>query len=93
MKTPVEIDLTFPCEGTSLYGHWNPLNVDPSMSPPSTSGTSDQYEMGDLSGKFGTLDGRRRYMSVYNDTQLPLFGPRSILGRSIVIHKKEKNAR
>ncbi|XP_008207466.1 uncharacterized protein LOC100124033 [Nasonia vitripennis] len=91
--TPVEIDLTFPCEGTSLYGHWNPLNVDPSTSPPSTSGTSDQYEMGDLSGKFGTLDGRRRYMSVYNDTQLPLFGPRSILGRSIIVHKKEKNAR
>lgn len=49
--------------------------------------------MGDLSGKFGTLENRKRYMSALNDTMLPLFGSRSILGRSIVIHKKEKNLR
>lgn len=49
--------------------------------------------MGDLSGKFGTLDGLRTYDEVYNDTNLPLFGYESILGRSIVIHKKEKNIR
>lgn len=85
--------MEFPCESTTLYGHWNPLDVDPNLSPVPTAGTSDQYEMGDLSGKFGTLDGRRRYMAVYNDTQLPLFGPRSIIGRSIVVHKKDKNAR
>ena len=64
-----------------------------SAAPPPTTGTSDQYEMGDLSGKFGTLEGRRRYFAAYNDTLLPLFGPRSIIGRSIVVHKKEKNAR
>lgn len=93
LQTPVEIDLEFPCEDTTLYGHWNPLKVDPYLSPPPATGTSDQYEMGDLSGKFGTLDGRRRYQAVYNDTMLPLFGPRSVLGRSIVVHKKDKNAR
>lgn len=49
--------------------------------------------MGDLSGKFGTLDNKKRYIIAYNDTTLPLFGPRSILGRSVVIHKKEKNLR
>lgn len=92
-QTAVEIDLEFPCEGTSLYGHWNPLNVNKNNVPPPEEGTTDQYEMGDLSGKFGTLDNRRKYFATYNDTLLPLFGPRSILGRSIVIHKKDKNLR
>lgn len=44
--------------------------------------------MGDLSGKFGTLDNYTLYKQEYNDTMLPLFGPRSILGRSVIIHKK-----
>lgn len=87
------MDLEFPCEESSLYGHWNPLRVDPKNVPLSEEGTTDQYEMGDLSGKFGTLDNRNRYSVTYNDTMLPLFGPRSILGRSVVIHKKEKNIR
>lgn len=43
--------------------------------------------MGDLSGKFGTLDNQTIYKTTYNDSILPLFGPRSILGRSLVIHK------
>ncbi|KAJ8944218.1 hypothetical protein NQ318_014580 [Aromia moschata] len=86
--TPVEENLQFPCEDTSLYGHWNPLNVDPSSSPRSYQGTPDQYEMGDLSGKFGSLDGHTAYKAGYNDTLLTLFGPRSILERSVVIHKK-----
>ncbi|XP_066586391.1 uncharacterized protein Rsod [Prorops nasuta] len=91
--TPVETDLEFPCEGTTLYGHWNPLNISASEVPPPGEGTIDQYELGDLSGKFGTLDNRKRFITSYNDTLLPLFGPRSILGRSIVIHKKNKNIR
>lgn len=64
------------------------MNVDPTSSPRAYLGTPDQYEMGDLSGKFGTLDNHTIYKTTYNDTMLPLFGPRSILGRSIVIHKK-----
>ncbi|XP_050455769.1 uncharacterized protein LOC126853760 [Cataglyphis hispanica] len=91
--TPVEYDLEFPCEGTSLYGHWNPLGVDTNNVPATEEGTLDQYEMGDLSGKYGTLDNKKRYTITYNDTMLPLFGPRSILGRSVVIHKREKNLR
>lgn len=93
LQTPVEYGLEFPCEGTSLYGHWNPLDINTSDVPAAEEGTLDQYEMGDLSGKFGTLDNKKRYIMTYNDTTLPLFGPRSILGRSIVIHKKEKNLR
>ncbi|XP_071566892.1 uncharacterized protein Rsod isoform X1 [Temnothorax nylanderi] len=91
--TSVEYDLEFPCEGTSLYGHWNPLGINTIDVPAAEEGTLDQYEMGDLSGKFGTLDNKKRYIMAYNDTTLPLFGPRSILGRSVVIHKKEKNLR
>lgn len=51
------------------------------------------YEIGDLSGKFGTLDGLTEYMDDYNDTNLPLFGYESIIGRSIIIHKKDRNIR
>lgn len=47
----------------------------------------------DLSGKFGTFENRKKHTSTFNDTMLPLFGLKSILGRSIVIHKKEKNLR
>lgn len=49
--------------------------------------------MGDLSGKFGALDGLTQYEDFYNDTNLPLFGYNSIIGRSVVIHKRYKNAR
>ncbi|CAH0556110.1 unnamed protein product [Brassicogethes aeneus] len=86
---PVEEILEFPCEETTLYNHWNPLNVDAASSPRSYLGTPDQYEMGDLSGKFGSLDNQTIYKTHYNDSMLPLFGPRSILGRSVVIHKKD----
>lgn len=91
--TPVEGDLEFPCEATTLYGHWNPRNVNPKVSPPNAKGTSDQYEMGDLSGKFGSLDSLTEYEDSYNDTNLPLFGYESLIGRSIVIHKRDKKAR
>lgn len=91
--TPVEFHLEFPCEGSTLYGHWNPRNVDPKHSPLPAVGSTDQYELGDLSGKFGTLDGLKSYQTFYNDSRLPLFGYESIIGRSIVIHKKDKMLR
>ncbi|XP_058812526.1 uncharacterized protein LOC131677032 [Topomyia yanbarensis] len=90
---PVEGDLEFPCEDSSVYGHWNPRNVDPKRSPPPAMGSTDQYELGDLSGKFGTLDGSSMFEQSYNDSRLPLFGYESIIGRSIVVHKKERNRR
>lgn len=49
LQTPVLDDLAFPCAASSLYGHYNPLNITASPSP--TIGTDDQYEIGDLSGK------------------------------------------
>ncbi|KAJ6637646.1 hypothetical protein Bhyg_10377 [Pseudolycoriella hygida] len=91
--TPIESDLEFPCEDSSLYGHWNPRDVDPKKSPHPAMGTSDQYELGDLSGKFGTLENAEEYAGAYNDTILPLYGYETVLGRSIVIHKRIDNIR
>lgn len=84
----MEAHLAFPCEGTTLYDHWNPYKVDPSTSPRKHHGTPDQYEMGDLSGKFGTLDNLTTFKTAYNDSILPLFGYNSIIGRSVIIHKR-----
>lgn len=89
----VRSDLEFPCEASTLYDHWNPLKVNPANSPKFYPGTTDQYEMGDLSGKFGTLDKKVTYYTTYNDTMLPLFGQQAIIGRSVIIHKKDKNRR
>ncbi len=47
--------------------------------------------MGDLGGKYGTLVGLDNVTSTYADQNLPLFGPQSILGRSIVIHRYKFN--
>ncbi len=49
--------------------------------------------MGDLSGKYGLLRDMQDIREVYNDTNLSLFGYKSILGRSIVIHKKHRGER
>ena len=93
LQAPVQGDQEFPCEGSSLYDHWNPYNVSTSLSPPPAVGTPDQYEMGDLSGKFGVLDGLVSLDAAFNDTRLPLFGTSAVLGRSVVIHKKDNNVR
>ena len=50
-------------------------------------GTVDQYEIGDLSGKYGSFYNLTHYNKVHIDYHLPLFGKNSIHGRSIVIHK------
>ncbi|XP_037782115.1 uncharacterized protein LOC119578625 [Penaeus monodon] len=90
---PVEKELQFPCAASTTLGHYNPLNITPSDSPPPDQGTDDLYEAGDLAGKYGTLEGLTWKKDFYNDSNLHLFGSTSIMGRSIVIHKREKNAR
>lgn len=44
-------------------------------------------QLGDLSGKYGTLSGLDNVTSLYLDQNLPLFGPNSIIGRSIVVYR------
>nr|XP_020476681.1 uncharacterized protein LOC109972288 [Monopterus albus] len=75
-----------PCSNANILGHFNPLAWNISNSPPPGTGTVDQYEIGDISGKFGTLNGLNQSEAVYMDPDMPLTGPYSIMGRSLVIH-------
>ena len=59
-------------------------------------GTYDKYEVGDLSGKYGSFLNRSTYDKRHIDYNLPLFGPNSIQGRSVLFHNhkiREQNRR
>ena len=77
-----------PGKCSSMYtgGHWNPTNIDTT----SPGKTSDQFEIGDLSGKFGGLSGLDELSVVYTDPNIPLFGAFSVIGRSVVIHEDDQ---
>uniref|UniRef100_A0A669B903 Superoxide dismutase copper/zinc binding domain-containing protein n=2 Tax=Oreochromis TaxID=8139 RepID=A0A669B903_ORENI len=75
-----------PCSNANIQGHFNPLAWNVSQSPPPGVGTVDQYEMGDISGKFGTLNDQNNFGAVYMDPDMSMNGPYSILGRSLVVH-------
>ncbi|XP_070210384.1 uncharacterized protein [Littorina saxatilis] len=77
------------CGGPSVSGHFNPFGVDYTATPAPSAGTSteDMYEVGDLSGKYGLLNGQEAVTDTFRDFNLPLFGVHSVLGRSLVIHK------
>ncbi|KAJ2940014.1 hypothetical protein O0L34_g14045 [Tuta absoluta] len=92
-QCPVEKELEFPCEKQTLYDTYNPFHIDRNKSPPPSKGSVDQYEVGDLGSKYGLLSGQRSVTKHYNETQLTLFGPLSILGRSVVLHKKARDRR
>ena len=46
----------------------------------------DKYEVGDLSGRYGSLKNLLNYTYNGEDANVPLYGLYTILGRSIVIH-------
>lgn len=48
--------------------------------------TNLDLQVGDLSKKYGMLDGKTAVDETYLDWNLQLFGPNSVMGRSIVIH-------
>ncbi|KAA0712361.1 hypothetical protein E1301_Tti018635 [Triplophysa tibetana] len=75
-----------PCSDSNIMGHFNPFNVNTASSPTPGNGTVDQYEIGDISGKFGTLAGQNDFQNLYLDSNMPLSGSNSIIGRSLVIH-------
>lgn len=92
-QTWVPIDKEFPCSSDSLYEYYNPTNLDGSVGPLPGASTNDQYEVGDLSGKLGLLDSKTTYQVDFSDEYLPLHGAISVVGRAVVINKKEKSAR
>ena len=67
------------CQSTG--GHLNPFNI--TGSPPTGEGSDDQFEVGDLSGIFGSLTGQK---SVAFHRFAPNVYCERILGRSVVIH-------
>ena len=73
-------------------GHWNPTGI--TYEPNNTRQlTSDEYEIGDLSGKFGSFGGLNTVTETYFDPNIPLFGTYSIVGRSVVIHRSVDGSR
>ncbi|KAG9261310.1 hypothetical protein AMEX_G26316 [Astyanax mexicanus] len=74
------------CSNENIMGHFNPYAVNVSLSPSPGNGTVDQYEIGDISGKFGYLTDQYQLQKHVMDSNLPLSGPNSIIGRSLVIH-------
>ncbi|OWF38323.1 Superoxide dismutase [Cu-Zn], chloroplastic [Mizuhopecten yessoensis] len=75
------------CGQEYVGGHFNPFNVDGTLPAP-RAGTKDQYEVGDLSNKYGLLNGLPELIITQADSNLPLFGMNSVIGRSVVIHKQ-----
>ncbi|XP_048486414.1 uncharacterized protein LOC105383835 [Plutella xylostella] len=84
---PVVNDVENPCDDKSLDGVYNPFKVNKMKSPYPTIGTADQYELGALGRKHGYVDGYRRFSAYYDDTQVSLFGPHSVIRRSFVFQK------
>ena len=94
-KWPVPMKLTpldNVCDGQSIGGHFDFPREKP-ISPSSQRGTNDQYEIGDLSGKYGMLTGQDSFRGEFRDNNLPLFGKYSVIGRSFTIHRLYKDER
>lgn len=83
---PIKPGSMEPCSNANIRGHFNPLVWNVSNSPAPGAGTVDQYEIGDISGKFGMLNGLNQSDAVYVDPNMPLTGPYSIVGRALVVH-------
>ncbi|KAI2803497.1 hypothetical protein BLOT_007628 [Blomia tropicalis] len=92
-KASVPLDKEFPCSGDTVYGHYNPFDTESQIVPYPSVGSVDEYETGDLSGKFGLLDNLAERTSEFIDSNLPVIGVNSVIGRSLVVHKKDNNFR
>ncbi|XP_040296699.1 uncharacterized protein LOC121008312 isoform X2 [Bufo bufo] len=74
------------CSNVQIKGHFNPFSIEASTSPAAGSGTDDNYEVGDISGRQGSLLNQDNVTKQYTDMNFPLSGTHGVLGRSLVIH-------
>ena len=79
-------------------GHWNPYNKNKVEDPDwayakSENGTHFDFEIGDLSARYGSLGDQDGLFQQFNDWNLPLFGDNSCVGKSIVFHRADDNSR
>lgn len=85
-----------PCNCSAAGGHFNPfrVNVKGNYAAKCTFSNPFRCELGDLSGKKQTINVRSNntvwYRNYFTDTNLPLGGPLSIVGKSVVIHDENK---
>ncbi|XP_060606664.1 uncharacterized protein LOC132758969 isoform X1 [Ruditapes philippinarum] len=86
--TSVDTPSSDVCQSSDVGGHMNPFD---SPYPGPAKGTQDEYEIGDLSGKYDPLTGAS-YSTTVHDMTIAMEGPLSIVGRSIVIHKTDAGA-
>lgn len=77
------------CSNAVAGGHYNPFNVPLGYS---TCPNMSTCEVGDMSTKLGPLTAGT-ISATYVDTNLPLFGEYTVIGRSIVIHNSTNSAR
>ncbi|KAE8578534.1 hypothetical protein XENTR_v10023630 [Xenopus tropicalis] len=77
------------CNKNSTGDIWNPLGVNRSASSyPTQPGSAHHlWEMGDLSGCHGSLQGYEEMRTKLIDWNLPLYGNNSVVGRSVVLSK------
>ncbi|XP_073491424.1 uncharacterized protein [Aquarana catesbeiana] len=85
-QLPVTAGSDNPCSDQKIRGHFNPFLVNMTSSPAVGNGTDDEYELGDISGRHGSLLNLDNKIAKFRDMNLPLSGPHSALGRSLVIH-------
>lgn len=83
-------DREFPCSNDSLYDIYDPYDNEKSLQlPPSAHygslATVDRVRVGDMSRKHGTFEGLQVAQKSYQDANLPLFAPHSIIGRSMIL--------
>ncbi len=71
------VDVYNKCLSEYTGNIWNPSN-------------SNQDPIGNLSSKYGPLNGDS-YIDTFTDSNIPLFGRNSIIGRSIVLHHKNSS--
>ncbi|XP_050044924.1 uncharacterized protein [Dermacentor andersoni] len=64
---------------------YNPAKVERTASPPEGHGTTDQFPVGDLSGKYGPVAGHRAVYWHLLDPTLPLSGHESVVGRMLLV--------
>lgn len=68
------------CDGLYVVGYFNLNNVVVFGFLSVGIGIVDQYEIGDISGKFGLLNGKLELMEMYIDYNFLLFGVNSVIG-------------
>uniref|UniRef100_T1J9S4 Uncharacterized protein n=1 Tax=Strigamia maritima TaxID=126957 RepID=T1J9S4_STRMM len=88
-EAPVPFELDFPCVKDVLQHRFNPFNTTNPRSDISED-SRDEYAVGDLSGKYGDLNDKDEESAELLDPNLQLQGPNNVIGRSVVIFKKEK---